>query len=51
MTTLEMGIFLIIGLIMLIVGIITKKKWLIIISLIPLVISIFQVLILIASFI
>ncbi|MGL4654872.1 MAG: hypothetical protein ACRCWM_03140 [Sarcina sp.] len=50
MTVFGIGLFLIVGLIALVIGNLIKKKWLIIISIIALVISIFQVLTLIVGF-
>lgn len=45
-TALGIIITLIVGVLMLVIGAVTKKKWLMIISILPLVISIIQIIIL-----
>ncbi|MCZ0703835.1 hypothetical protein J2T56_002056 [Natronobacillus azotifigens] len=47
MTIFDIFVLLILGVIMLVVGIIVKKKWLRILSIIPLAISVFQLVLLI----
>jgi hypothetical protein len=46
LTMLGIGVVLIIGILMLVAGFVAKKRWLMLLSIVPLVISIFQLVIL-----